>query len=200
MKHKLIKASAVLLFLLLLGMVTNALLPTPVLASEPFLGEIKIFSFGFIPKGWAACNGQLLPINQNQALFSILGTTYGGNGTTNFALPDLRGRLALHMGDGLVLGQKAGEEFHTLTTAELSAHVHNNASTAVGTTATPAQGTTDKLALAQTLDRRPVKIYGSGGGAGMYTNAGGSQPHENRQPYLVLNYGIALQGIFPSQN
>jgi microcystin-dependent protein len=165
----------------------------------PFLGEILLISFNFPPKGWAFCNGQLLPINQNQALFSILGTTYGGNGQTTFALPDLRGRVPVHRdGQGLfVLGQHAGEEQHTVTASELPAHGHLVA------------GSSD------TADRKDPGAHHFGANSGRYpygaapsvgmspasvTSVGGSQPHENRSPFLVLNYVIALQGVFPSQN
>jgi microcystin-dependent protein len=170
--------------------------------SEPFIGEIKLISFNFPPKGWAFCNGQLLPINQNQALFSILGTTYGGDGRVNFALPDMRGRMPLHWGQGFTLGQRAGEEFHTVTMSEMPAHQHllqaSLASNVVGGTVTN-QPNGNMLALATT------EVYTSGNpdttmSPATIANVGGSQPHENRQPFLVINYVIALQGIFPSQN
>lgn len=171
--------------------------------SEPFLAEIKIISWNFPPRGWAFCNGQLLPINQNQALFSILGTTYGGNGQTNFALPDFRGRTPIHAGAGFDLGQRSGEEAHTVTVSETPAHTHSlSASTQQANQATlvtaPASTPNILAAVAgaqysnaQSLTTlRPDTV----------ANAGGSQPHENRQPYLVLNFVIALQGIFPSRN
>ncbi len=161
---------------------------------EPFLGELKLLAFNYAPRGWAMCNGQLMQIAQNQALFSLLGTTYGGNGQTTFALPDLRGRVALHVGNGFTQGGKAGEEAHTLSTQEMPAHNHPVlASTAAGNGADP-------TILAAFSD-------GYGGAANLtaiqpatVTNVGGSQPHENRQPFLVLNWCIALQGIFPSPN
>ena len=162
--------------------------------SEPFLGEVKIISWNFPPKGWAFCNGQLLPINQNQALFSILGTMYGGNGQTNFALPNLQGRLPLHFGNGFNLGQASGETAHTLTLQELPGHNHVLQGTAAnGDTPIPAT-----LANANNL-------YSTAAGnttltPGSIANAGGSQPHDNMSPYLVLNFIIALQGIFPSRN
>ena len=164
--------------------------------SQPFLSEIRIFSFGYAPKSWAMCNGQLLPINQNQALFSLLGTTYGGNGQTTFALPDLRGSIPIHMGQGHTLGEKAGEAVHTLTQSEMTQHLHFfNGLSDNGDTPIAAA---DLLASANNL-------YGAAQSLttllpATVTNVGGSQPHENRQPYLTLNFCIALQGIFPSQN
>jgi len=165
--------------------------------AEPFLSEVRIFSFGYAPQGWALCNGQLLPINQNQALFALLGTTYGGNGQTNFALPDLRGRVPMHVGGGLVLGQKAGEEAHTLTATEMPAHTHQANASANGPTVTPPSGNF----WASNTGFSP---YGSAADTAMSPqaigNTGGSQAHENRSPYLTLNFCIALQGIFPSPN
>ncbi len=172
--------------------------------AEPFLSEIRIFSFNYVPQGWAQCNGQLLPINQNQALFSLLGTTYGGNGQTNFALPDLRGRTPIHRGGSITLGERAGEEVHTLNINELPTHVHTANAVA------PANGTNNVSIPtgAYLSNSAPAEIYSSGAGSpglvalhpGSISNVGGSQPHENRQPLLVLTFGIALQGIFPSQN
>ena len=162
--------------------------------SEPFIGEVKIISWNFPPKGWAFCNGQLLPINQNQALFSILGTTYGGNGQTNFALPNLQGRTAIHVGNGFTPGESGGEAGHTLTLQELPAHNHILQGTAAnGDTPLPAT-----LANANNLySTAPPNTALTPGSIG---NAGGSQPHDNESPYLVLNFVIALQGIFPSRN
>jgi microcystin-dependent protein len=167
--------------------------------AEPFMSEIKIMSFNFPPKGWALCNGQLLPINQNQALFSLLGTTYGGNGQTNFALPNLQGRTPVHRGNGHTLGETGGQESHTLTPSEMPTHTHTmNASSSPGNDV----GSGAPLVLASPLNQ----TYRSGTGslqslaAGTVTNTGGSQPHENMQPYLTLSFCIALQGIFPSQN
>ena len=161
--------------------------------ATPYLGEMRIFTFNFAPKGWAMCNGQLLPINQNQALFSILGTTYGGNGTTTFALPNLQGRVPVHAGNGIVLGQLAGQETHTLIQSEMPQHTH----AAMGSS-TPAN-----------LGVPTGNLWGTGNAAysptpnavmnpQCITTLGGSQPHENRSPYLTLNVCIALQGIFPT--
>jgi microcystin-dependent protein len=163
----------------------------------PYMSEIKIFAFNFAPKGWALCNGQLLPINQNQALFSLLGTTYGGNGQTTFGLPDLRGRVPMHIGQGLVQGQRAGEEAHTLIISEMPAHNHLvNASTQTVNQPYPTGN------LWATGSSQPG--YAAAGNAvmspGSVTNTGGSQAHENRMPYLTLCIGIALQGVFPSRN
>lgn len=166
--------------------------------AEPFLSEIRLFSFSFAPKGWALCNGQLLPINQNQALFSLLGTTYGGDGRVNFALPDLRGRAPVHTGDGVMLGERGGEQAHTLSIAELPAHTHVvQGSSATATLNTPVNN------LWATSNLTPYTDNLSALGAmqaGSVTNAGGSQPHLNMQPFLTLNFCIALQGIFPSPN
>jgi microcystin-dependent protein len=164
--------------------------------STPFLAEIKIISWNYPPKGWAFCNGQLLPINQNQALFSILGTTYGGNGQTTFALPNLQGRTPIHPGNGVILGQVAGEENHTLIISELPTHLHTLAASSAG----PDQGLPTGNEWAAS-----TSAYNSGSpNASMnpasISNVGGSQPHTNMQPYLVLNFVIALQGIFPSRN
>ena len=167
--------------------------------SEPFLAEIKIISFNFPPKGWAFCNGQLLPINQNQALFSLLGTMYGGNGQTNFALPDLRGRTPIHFGAGYTQGQAGGEIAHTLIASEMPAHNH----IPVGNNGTADQTLPNGNVWANGGD----SVYYSGPNnpngllaPGTIGNVGGSQPHQNMSPYLVLNFIIALQGIFPSRN
>lgn len=165
--------------------------------AEPFLAEIKIVSFNFPPKGWASCNGQLMPINQNQALFSLLGTTYGGDGRVNFALPNLQGCAATHVGMGLMLGERGGEPTHTLQINELPQHTHFvNASSAPATTQDP---TGNLLATAAGI------VYNNSAGLtnlapSSVSNTGGSQAHENMQPSLVLNFVIALQGIFPSRN
>lgn len=166
--------------------------------AEPFLSEIRIFSFDFPPKGWAFCNGQLLPINQNQALFSLLGTRFGGDGRVNFALPDLRGRTPIHVGSGHILGERGGEQAHTLSIAELPTHTHVLvASTAAATTDSPAN--THFLGPAGLdLYREPTSLAAAG--AASVTNTGGSQAHLNMQPFLTLSFCIALQGIFPSPN
>lgn len=164
--------------------------------AEPFLSEIRIFSFAFAPKGWALCNGQLLPINQNQALFSLLGTTFGGDGRVNFALPDLRGRTPIHVGSGHTLGEKGGEQAHTLSIAELPTHTHVlNGINANAATNSP---TGNALANTTALYHAPTSLTALNPGS--VTNTGGSQAHLNMQPFLTLSFGIALQGIFPSPN
>jgi microcystin-dependent protein len=164
--------------------------------ASPYLSEIRIFSFGFAPKGWAFCNGQLLPINQNQALFSLLGTTYGGNGTTNFALPNLQGNMPIHEGNGFTLGQTGGEQNHTLTAAEMPQHTHQ----AIASSNAANQGAATNNYWAN--GSQPAYASSANGqmAAAAVSSAGGSQPHLNMPPYLVLNFCIALQGIFPSQN
>lgn len=166
--------------------------------AEPFLSEIRIMSFVFAPKGWALSNGQLLPINQNQALFSLLGTTFGGDGRVNFGLPDLRGRTPIHVGSGHTLGARGGEQAHTVSIAELPQHTHvmNSTNTAANTaTVLP----TNVFANAA-----PSEIYSGAEdnlvamNAGVITNTGGSLPHLNMQPFLTLSFCVALQGIFPS--
>ena len=167
--------------------------------AEPFLSEIRIMSFDFAPKGWALCNGQLLPINQNQGLFSLLGTTFGGDGRVNFALPDLRSRVPIHVGSGHTLGEKGGEAGHTLSIAELPEHTHvMNATTASGSNTPSAT-----VMLAQST---AAALYGPANAnltamaPGAITNTGGSQAHLNLMPFLTLSFCIALQGIFPSPN
>jgi microcystin-dependent protein len=165
--------------------------------SEPFLAEIKIISWNFPPKGWAFCNGQLLPINQNQALFSILGTTYGGDGRVNFGLPNLQGRMPVHVGDGIALGELGGETAHTLNISEVPAHNHTPNGISQQATASSAGGN-----LWASVGNNPYDPTSDGTAMSpqCILPAGGSQPHENMSPYLVLNFIIALQGIFPSQN
>jgi microcystin-dependent protein len=165
--------------------------------AEPFLSEIRIMSFNFAPKGWALCNGQLLPINQNQALFSLLGTVYGGNGQTNFALPDLQGRVPTHEGDGLTLGERGGEQAHTLSISELPQHTHvARASTTNGDTNFAANNVL-AAALNVYTGQNPQNLTALGPTS--ISTVGGSQAHLNMQPFLTLNFCIALQGIFPSQ-
>jgi len=166
--------------------------------SEPFLGEIKIISWNFPPKGWTFCNGQLLPISQNQALFSILGTTYGGDGMRTFGLPNLQGRTPFHVGNGIVLGEMGGETSHTLNISELPAHTH----VPVGSTTNPPTLGGPSGSLWASSNASPYSASSDGSvmdPAGILAT-GGNQPHENMSPYLVLNFIIALQGIFPSQN
>jgi len=165
--------------------------------AEPFLSEIRIMSFVYNPKGWALCNGQLLPINQNQPLFSLLGTTFGGDGRVNFALPDLRGRTPIHVGSGHTLGERGGEQAHTLSIAEIPTHTHVlQASTQnTGGTSGPLGAF---LAPLNNFYHSPSNLTTVN--AGSVTNTGGSQAHLNMQPFLTLNFCIALQGIFPSPN
>ena len=163
--------------------------------AEPFLSEIRIMSFNFPPKGWALCNGQLLPINQNQALFSLLGTTYGGDGRVNFGLPDLQGRIPIHMGSGHTLGERGGEQAHTLSISELPTHTHSMK-------ASPTDG--DQILAAANYLAPVFQLYGAPANLtamapGSIGNTGGSQAHLNMQPFLTLSFCIALQGIFPSQ-
>ncbi len=163
--------------------------------SEPFLSEIRLMSFGFPPRGWALCNGQLLPINQNQGLFSLLGTTFGGDGRVNFALPDLRGRVPIHEGGGHTQGERGGEQAHTLNISELPTHTH-----LVQASHLPAnsEDATNRL-----LARAGADTYGPANNLAAMSpatlaNVGGSQAHLNMQPFLTLSFCIALQGIFPS--
>lgn len=164
--------------------------------TDQFIGEIRVLSFNFAPKGWALCNGQLLPINQNQALFSLLGTMYGGNGTTTFALPNLQGRVPVHIGSGFTQGQSGGEQAHTLALSELPAHSHlinassNPADVSDPTGAFWADGSKSNFTANPNTTMDPASVV----------PVGGSQPHDNMSPYLTLNFCIALQGIFPSQN
>jgi len=167
--------------------------------AEPFLSEIRILSFGFAPKGWALCNGQLLPINQNQALFSLLGTTYGGDGRVNFGLPNLQSCVPIHMGNSHTLGERGGEQVHTLSVNEMPQHQHGLHATSTAAVANTVPGPTVMLAQAA-----GDFIYGDPSGlialdSRACTNIGGSQAHLNMQPFLTLNFCIALQGIFPSQ-
>lgn len=163
--------------------------------SEPFLAEIKIIGFNFAPHGWALCNGQILPINQNQSLYSLLGTTYGGDGRISFALPDLRGRTPIHVGDGFQLGQKTGEEAHALAANEIPQHSHTvQASTADADAPIP---TGMLLASANNLYHDPANNLSLR--SETIANTGAGQGHNNMQPYITLNYVIALQGLFPSR-
>ena len=168
--------------------------------ATPFLSEIRIVGFSFAPRGWALCNGQLLPINQNQALFSLLGTTFGGDGRVNFALPNLQGRTPLHVGDGLALGQAGGAQSVTLSTSQLPAHTHSLQATADVASATAPAG-----AVLAKKPRFGANVYAAPSSPtalaqGSLTSIGGSQAHPNLQPFLTLNFVIALIGIFPSPN
>ena len=169
--------------------------------AEPFLSEVRIMSFVFAPRGWALCNGQLLPINQNQALFSLLGTTFGGDGRVNFALPDLRGRTPIHVGSGHTLGERGGEPAHTLSVAELPTHTHGlNGSAAAATVALPGgnlPAVTDTTTFGSAYAAAQGLVAMS---PSAIANVGGSQAHLNMQPFLTLSFCIALQGIFPSPN
>ncbi len=179
--------------------------------SEPFLAEIRMFGFNFAPRGWAFCDGQVLPINQNQSLYSLLGTTYGGDGRTSFALPELRGRVPIHVATGHPLGQKGGAETHTLTADELPAHSHTLP--ASGSQATQSVPAGDNVLAGQA--RRNPPLYGSPPPAGSETlvnpdtigqartpgnNPFSGQAHQNMQPFIAVNYAIALSGVFPSRN
>jgi microcystin-dependent protein len=166
--------------------------------AEPFLSEIRIMSFGFAPKGWALCNGQLLPINQNQALFSLLGTTFGGDGRVNFALPNLQGRTPVHVGNGHSLGEPGGEPAHTLSIPELTTHTHVlNGSSSTGTQQIPV-GNLFAVTANQLYHGADASLVALA--PGTISSVGGSQAHLNMQPFLTLNFCIALQGIFPSRN
>ncbi len=201
--------------------------------AEPFLSEIRVFSFTFAPRTWALCNGQLLPINQNQALFSLLGTTYGGDGRVNFALPNLQGRTPIHTGNGFTLGQAGGSAAHTVSVAELPTHSHVLNADSGGTLLTPGgnrlgnagsdvyvppslvsplpEAVVDETEVELSWHEGVSRFYASGGtdgfaaaalvqmNAAAVSNVGGSQAHLNLQPFLTLNFCIALQGIFPSQ-
>jgi microcystin-dependent protein len=156
-------------------------------------------SFNYPPQGWAFCNGQFLPINQNQALFSLLGTTYGGNGQTTFALPNLQGRVPIHFGSSFTLGTAAGQSAHTVTISEMPQHLHflqGTSAPAAGNVIDPTNafpGTTGSSVYTEPTGLQTLR-------PNSVTNVGGSQAHNNMMPYLVLNFCIALQGIFPSQN
>lgn len=164
--------------------------------SEPFLAEIRIVGFNFAPRGWAFCDGQILPISQNQSLYSLLGTTYGGDGRTSFALPDLRGRVPIHKNATHLLGQKSGQETHTLTNTEMPAHNHSvQASADMATASDP---TNNVLAQSAQIYRNSTNDVPMANGT--MTNTGSGQAHENMQPYLAVNFCIALQGLFPSRS
>jgi microcystin-dependent protein len=163
---------------------------------DAYLGDIKLVGFGFAPRGWALCNGQLLPVRQYTALFSLLGTTYGGDGQNTFALPNLQGRIPLHAGGQYGPGQQGGEAGHTLTTGEMPAHTHSVQGTAAtGTLSTPTGALlagSVQAAYGSKLDTEmnPLAV----------SSVGGSQPHPNMPPFLVVNFIICLSGIYPSRN
>ncbi len=169
--------------------------------SEPFLAEVKIVGFNFAPRGWAMCDGQILPINQNQSLYSLLGTNYGGDGRTSFGLPELRSRTPMHLGDGITIGNRGGEETHTLSEAEIPSHTHK--AQASSSAASSSSGAGAALAVAGG-GRRPLTPYGKLTNPTQLANSQvsttGGQGHDNMQPFLALNFVIALQGLFPSRN
>jgi len=162
----------------------------------PYLGEIRVVSFNFAPKGWALCNGQTLSIQQNAALFSLLGTTYGGNGVNTFQLPNLQASMAIHVGSGFVQGQVGGEVNHTLITQEMPAHTHIAQGVATNASSSEATGNTWASSAQSPYGTTPNTTMAPA----VLSLVGGSQPHPNMPPYLVLNFVIALQGIFPSRN
>lgn len=165
--------------------------------SEPFLAEVRIVGFNFAPRGWAFCDGQILPINQNQSLYSLLGTTYGGDGRTSFALPDMRGRTPIHVGGGHLQGQRTGEEGHTLSVGEIPSHDHTAQASDNNATTGDSAG--------NVLARSTMPLYGAAANltslnALSVSSVGGGQSHENMMPFLAVNFCIALQGLFPSRN
>jgi microcystin-dependent protein len=165
--------------------------------SEPFLAEVRLFGFNFPPRGWAKCDGQILQINQNQSLYSLVGTTFGGDGRTTFGLPDLRGRVPVHLGHGVNWGSKGGEESHVLTVEEIPSHTHElKASSANASSPTPA-GNVYARAGSNTYHAADSEVNLR---ARTADNTGNSQAHENMQPFTVISYCIALQGVFPSRN
>jgi microcystin-dependent protein len=164
--------------------------------TDPYMSEIRICAFNFAPKGWAMCNGQLLPIAQNQALFSLLGTYFGGNGQVTFGLPNLQGRTPIHTGQGHILAESGGEQAHTLSISELPQHTHTLSASALN--ANSATGSGEVLGAVTDVYHSPEN--GVSLNPASVTNVGGSQPHNNMQPYLTLNFCIAMVGIFPTQN
>ena len=171
--------------------------------SEPFLAEVRLVGFNFAPRGWAFCDGQILPINQNQSLYSLLGTTYGGDGRTSFALPDLRGRCAVHRGDesgfNVNLGQKGGQETHTLSGAEMPVHTHTETVSSTDSSANTPDPSNAVLANSN-ANNFSTSNPNASLAAVTISNVGGGQAHENMQPFLAVNYCIALRGLFPSRN
>ena len=168
----------------------------------PFLGELKLVSFDFAPRSWAFANGQTLPINQNQALFSLYGTAFGGDGRVSFGLPDLRGKVPIHAGAGFIRGQSGGETAHTLTLNEMPQHIHYGIA---DSTVAPDPAGTSPAPSKRLAKTQPGDLYGAPASlipmnAGAISKTGGSQPHNNMQPYLTLNWIVALIGVFPSPN
>lgn len=164
---------------------------------ESYIGEIRIFAGTFAPVGWAFCDGQLMPISENDALFSLIGTTYGGDGQDTFALPDLRGRLPLHQGSGSILGESAGVEEVTLSAGQIPAHSHRlQATTSTANQSSPAG---NALAQSTAADLYVEDTATAGMATASIAPVGGSQPHSNLQPYLCLNFIISLFGVYPSQ-
>ena len=163
--------------------------------AQPYVGEIRIFAGNFAPAGWMFCAGQLLPISENETLFNLIGTTYGGDGQSTFALPNLQGRVPIHMGGGHTLGERGGEQAHTLSISELPTHVHQANGTTDNADVLPAGG--NLLATVSNVYTTAANLTSLHPAS--ISNVGGSQAHLNMQPFLVLNFSIALQGIFPSQ-
>ena len=166
--------------------------------SSPFIGEIRMFAGNFAPVGWAFCNGALMPIDQNDALFNLIGTTYGGDGRVNFGLPDLRARVPIHMGEGHTLGEKGGEQAHTLSISEIPTHTHVLSGTSTNGTSPIPPGNLMAPTPSQAYHAPDNALSAFAPQA--VSNTGGSQAHLNMQPFLTLTFCIALQGIFPSQN
>jgi microcystin-dependent protein len=167
------------------------------MVSQPVLGQIYMFAGNFAPRGYAFCNGQVLSIQQNAALFSLLGTTYGGDGQTTFSLPNLQGRIPVHVGNGFVLGQTGGETTHTLTTNEMPAHIHTaSGASSVGTQRSPQSNVWAASTSPVFSNSAPNTTMAPQALA----QAGGSQPHDNMPPYQVVNFIIALEGIYPTRS
>ena len=164
--------------------------------SDPFIGEIKLFPYNGVPRGWAACQGQLMQINQNQALYSLLGNVYGGDGRTTFGLPDLRGRVAIHVGSNIPVGASGGEENHTLTANEMPQHTHQVLASNSSAGVSEIGGATWAVAENASYNPAGTMVPMSQAAIGV---SGGSQPHPNMQPYLAMAFCIAIQGIYPSR-
>jgi microcystin-dependent protein len=164
--------------------------------AQPYVGEIRMFAGNFAPAGWMFCEGQLLPISENETLFQLIGTTYGGDGQSTFALPDLRGRLPIHQGNGFILAETGGAEEITLTVTQIPAHSHPLlASTGPGASSTPVNNVS---AESPSISLYIEDVPNSNLSPAAVSTVGGSQPHTNFQPYLCINYIISLFGIFPS--